>query len=150
MDTQKIIQLWNGVRSGLIATIDKLSDDDLRYIPFKNGYSVGQIILHIAHEEYGEIQYGLTRELSDFPQPFSEAVYSTVDLMKSLLEDVHNKTIHFLLTLDDEQLEGDFEAQWGEKKPLIDFIFHVIEHELHHRGELSLILGLLGLEGLDA
>jgi len=25
-----------------------------------------------------------------------------------------------------------------------------MEHEIHHRGELSLILGLFGREGLDA
>jgi uncharacterized damage-inducible protein DinB len=29
-------------------------------------------------------------------------------------------------------------------------LWHVVEHEIHHRGELSLILGLLGREGLDA
>jgi uncharacterized damage-inducible protein DinB len=29
-------------------------------------------------------------------------------------------------------------------------ILHVIEHEIHHRGELSLKLGLLDREGLDA
>jgi uncharacterized damage-inducible protein DinB len=28
-------------------------------------------------------------------------------------------------------------------------IWHVLEHEIHHRGELSLIHGLLGREGLD-
>ena len=29
-------------------------------------------------------------------------------------------------------------------------IEHMIDHEIHHRGELSLILGLLGREGLNA
>jgi uncharacterized damage-inducible protein DinB len=28
--------------------------------------------------------------------------------------------------------------------------WHVLEHEIHHRGKVSLILGLLGREGLDA
>jgi uncharacterized damage-inducible protein DinB len=50
----------------------------------------------------------------------------------------------------DEDLEIEIEAQWGETYPLIDMIWHVMEHEIHHRGELSLILGLLGREGLDA
>ncbi|MCE5207568.1 MAG: DinB family protein [Chloroflexi bacterium] len=27
---------------------------------------------------------------------------------------------------------------------------HTLEHEIHHRGELSLTLGLLGHKGLDA
>jgi uncharacterized damage-inducible protein DinB len=29
-------------------------------------------------------------------------------------------------------------------------VWHVMEHEIHHRGELSLLLGMLGHEGLDA
>jgi len=29
-------------------------------------------------------------------------------------------------------------------------LWHTIEHEIHHRGELSLTLGLLGRAGLDA
>jgi uncharacterized damage-inducible protein DinB len=40
-------------------------------------------------------------------------------------------------------------SHWGEPIPLRWIIWHVLEHEVHHRGELSLILGLLGKEGLD-
>ena len=31
-----------------------------------------------------------------------------------------------------------------------DMLWHVLEHEIHHRAELSLTLGLLGHEGLNA
>jgi uncharacterized damage-inducible protein DinB len=129
---------------------DKFTDKDLGYIAFENGYSVGQIILHIAHEEYGEIQYGLTYEIDEFPPGFQEEEYQTIDSIKALLASVHNETTKYLETVADDELKNDFEAQWGETKPLIDFIAHVIEHEIHHRGELSLILGLFGREGLDA
>ena len=38
--------------------------------------------------------------------------------------------------------EGEtFSLQW--------IIWHVLEHEIHHRGELSFILGTLGRTGLD-
>ena len=37
----------------------------------------------------------------------------------------------------------------GEVFTLRWIIWHVLEHEIHHRGELSLALGLLGREGLD-
>ena len=150
MKVAKIIQLWSRIREGLSETIDKFSDEDLDYIPFENGYSVRQTILHIVQEEYGEIQYGLTRRLDDFPPGFQEDEYQELESIRRLLANVHNETISFLESLDDHELEGEFEAQWGETRPLIDFILHVIEHEIHHRGELSLILGLLGREGLDA
>jgi uncharacterized damage-inducible protein DinB len=33
---------------------------------------------------------------------------------------------------------------------MLEMLGHILEHEIHHRGELSLILGLLGREGLNA
>ena len=146
----KIIQLWGRIRAGLSATLEKFTDEDLDYIPFENGYSVRQIILHIAHEEYGEIQYGLTRKIDEFPPRYQEDKYQRLESINMLLASVHDETIDFLTNLNDHGLENEFEAQWGETRPLMDFILHVIEHEIHHRGELSLILGLLGREGLDA
>jgi uncharacterized damage-inducible protein DinB len=150
MKVTKIIQFWKQVRKGLIDTIEKFSGEDLNYIAHKNGYSVRQIILHIAQEEYGEIQYGITREIDEFPPLYVEHSYPTIESLKALLAGVHKETIGYLESLVDEDLEIEIEAQWGETYPLIDMIWHVMEHEIHHRGELSLILGLLGREGLDA
>ena len=150
MKVTKIIQFWKQVRKGLIDTIEKFSGEDLNYIAYKNGYSVRQIILHIAQEEYGEIQYGITREIDEFPPLYVEHSYPTIEPIKALLAGVHKETIGYLESLVDEDLEIEIEAQWGETYPLIDMIWHVMEHEIHHRGELSLILGLLGREGLDA
>jgi uncharacterized damage-inducible protein DinB len=150
MSLTKIDQFWGQIRKSLIETIDKFAYGDLSFIPVEDGYSVRQIILHIAHEEYGEIQYGLAHAIDEFPPEYREDEYQTIESMKTLLASVHNQTSKYLETIDNGELENDFEAQWGEKKPLIDFIVHVMEHEIHHRGELSLILGLLGREGLDA
>lgn len=150
METQKIIQIWSRIREGLLETIAKYAEDDLDYVPYNKGYSVRQLILHIAQEEYGEVHYGLTRKLNEFPPPFPEEEYPSIESMKSLLNRVHSETILFINSLADDGLEHEYEAQWGETRPLFDFLFHVLEHEIHHRGELSLILGLLGREGLNA
>ena len=109
MKVAKIIQLWSRIRKDLFGTIDKFTDKDLGYIAFENGYSVGQIILHIAHEEYGEIQYGLTYEINEFPPGFQEEEYQTIDSMKALLASVHNETTKYLETVADDELENDFE-----------------------------------------
>ena len=150
MKVTQIIQFWNQIRKGLVDTIEKFSDEDFNYIAYDNGYSVRQIILHIAQEEFGEIQYGITREIDEFPPLYEEDSYPTIESLKALLAGVHEETCGYLESLADEDLEKELEAQWGETYPLIDMIWHVMEHEIHHRGELSLILGLLGREGLDA
>ena len=150
MNIAKIVQFWNQIRKGLIETIEKFTDEELDYVAYENGYSVRQIILHIAQEEYGEIQYGITREIDEFPPEYQEDAYPTIESLKVLLASVHNDTYSYLESLGDKDLESEIEAGWGGTYPLIDMLWHVMEHEIHHRGELSLILGLLGREGLDA
>jgi len=150
MNVAKIVEFWKQIRKGLIDTIEKFTDDELDYVAYDGGYSVRQIILHIAQEEYGEIQYGITREIDAFPPPYPEDSYPTIGSIKALLASVHAETHSYVESLADEDLEKEIAAQWGGTYPLINMIWHVMEHEIHHRGELSLILGLLGREGLDA
>jgi uncharacterized damage-inducible protein DinB len=111
MKVAKIIQLWSRIREGLSETIEKFADEDLNYIPFENGYSVKQILLHIAHEEYGEIQYGLTRKIDEFPPQFREDEYQNLKSIRILLASVYSETTSYLESLDDNELENGFEAQ---------------------------------------
>jgi uncharacterized damage-inducible protein DinB len=150
MKIEWVTSTWDHIRESLIKTIHKFTEDELRYIPIQEGYSVHQILLHIAQEELGEIQYGITGELDAFPSDYAQSEFPTKASILNLLSKVHKRTIAYLQTLDDESLLLEIEAGWGGKYLLLDMIWHVMEHEIHHRGELSLILGLLGKEGLDA
>jgi uncharacterized damage-inducible protein DinB len=150
MQAAKLFHLWDRIRFGTVGTIEMFDEDELDFISYRGGYSVRQIILHIAQEEYGEIQYGITGEIDEFPPEYPPESYPTIDSLKGLLADVHDKTRKYLESISNEDLEKDIEAGWGGVYPMIDMIWHVLEHEIHHRGELSLILGLLGKQGLDA
>jgi uncharacterized damage-inducible protein DinB len=145
-----IISTWDSIRDRLTETIDKFGEDELMYVPFDGSYSVRQILLHIAQEELGEIQYGITGELDTFPSEYSQDEYPTKASIHALLSEVHDSTLSYLQRVEDEDLYLEVEAGWGGKYLLIDLIWHVMEHEIHHRGELSFILGLLGRDGLDA
>jgi len=74
--------------------------------------------------------------------------YPTKDSIKGLLRETHVKTIAYLNTLTIDDLDVIIESEWGNFS-LQFIIWHVIEHEIHHRGELSLISGILGREGPD-
>jgi uncharacterized damage-inducible protein DinB len=150
MKPAKLIQYWDQIRSALLATIEKFSDNELDNVAFDGGYTVRQIILHIAQEEYGEIHYGIMRRIHEFPPPYEPEQYSTIPALIALLASVHDETLSYLEKLQDGDLEQEIEAGWGGSFMLMDMLWHVMEHEIHHRGELSLILGMLGREGLDA
>lgn len=139
---------WEQVRRDLLATIDKFSDDELAYTPYAGAWPAGQIVLHIADCEDNWLHAVVRREFT--PWLFYEfKEYPTKAVIKEVLQHAHQRTLRFLATLDESALDQTYTIPGGHAFSLGWIIWHVLEHEIHHRGELSLILGLLGREGLD-
>ncbi|MEJ2597122.1 MAG: DinB family protein [Anaerolineales bacterium] len=150
MNVYYILDHWKNVRTGLLETIDKFDQAELDFKPYAGRWSVRQLILHIAQEENGEFNYGIRQVMDEFPPEYDPQRYPTLESVKSLLASVHAQTIKYLQTLNARDLEKEILAPWGTSYQQMEMIGHLIEHEIHHRGELSLILGILGKQGLDA
>lgn len=150
MYVAEFVDRWQNVRAGLLAVLDRFEDADLAFAPFEGGRDVGAMLRHIPHEEAIEAHYGLMRALPDVPPEFSATEYPSVASIRALLDRVHGETEAYLRALPPGALTEEVEVAWGQRGPLGDFLWHILEHEVHHRGELSLCLGLLGREGLDA
>jgi uncharacterized damage-inducible protein DinB len=150
MQVEYLVRRWNNVRAGLLATIDKFRDEELDFKPFAAAYSVRQLILHIAQEEHGEFGYGIVQTLDEFPPEYHAPDYATLESIKALLQSVHAPSIDYLASLADADLQRVVTTPWGATYRLIEMFDHIIEHEIHHRAELSLMLGMLGREGLNA
>lgn len=150
MKVHELQDHWTQVRAGLDEVLTKFQVEDLTFAPFPGGWNVAQILLHIASEEEIEILYGLARQIKDWPVEPDPAGFKTPEAIHQRLQDVHRQTEEFLACLTDSQLEQAFEPAWGGSQPLALWIGHTLDHEIHHRGELSLILGMLGREGLNA
>ena len=71
------------------------------------------------------------------------------DVIKAKLSEVHTSTLEDISILKIDDLENNIDLPGGEQLQLGWIIWRVNEHEIHHLGELSLILGLLDHEGLD-
>ncbi|MCA9956927.1 MAG: DinB family protein [Ardenticatenaceae bacterium] len=149
MSLDQYFRHWQPIRTNLLATIDKFSDRELAYVPFPGSRSVGQIIRHIANTEDGWFRYVVMQEAREWPPEFTAAAYPTVAATKVLLNRIHDHTMIYLSDWDCADLERPIATPWGDTFTLGWIIWHVMEHEIHHRGELSLILGLMGREGLN-
>ncbi len=150
MDSEYLLTRWRNVRAGLLDTIAKFRDEELDFKPYATAWSVRQLMLHIMHEEYGEFAYGIVQTLAEFPPEYDAQAYLTLADINSLLDSVHAQTLNFFSGLKDADLNQVIATPWGATYRLIEMIDHLIEHEVHHRAELSLILGMLGREGFNA
>jgi uncharacterized damage-inducible protein DinB len=140
---------WETVRRGLIDVIDRFREAELDYSPFAGSRRAGDIMLHIADAEDGWFRYVVTRDLDEWPSQYTLENYPDRDAIKEVLGEVHGRTDQYLDSLSTSDLDNDVETPWGDLVPLRSIIWHVLEHEIHHRGELSILIGLLGREGLE-
>lgn len=140
---------WEQIRTGLIEIINQFHESDLDYKPHSTSWPVGKIALHIASAEEGWFRYAVKRKLKNWPEDFRLANYPDKESIIKKLAEVHKKTETYLDSLKEADLGNIITTPWEAEIPLMWIIWHVIEHEIHHRGELSLILGIIGKEGLD-
>jgi uncharacterized damage-inducible protein DinB len=144
----RIFSHWEQVRSDLVATVAKFSQTELSFVVAQHSWPVGQIMLHIADCEdnwlhgvvQGEFEPWIFYSFSDYP---------TTAAILEVLNQARQRTIAFLDGLEESDLDNIYTLPGGGQVSLFWILWHVLEHEIHHRGELSLILGMLGHEGLD-
>ena len=92
---------WKDVRQGLCAALDKLSDEQLAFVPREGLWSLGTTAAHIASAEEGWFRYVVQRELGGWPD-YAASDYATVERLKALLARVHDRTTAYLETLDED------------------------------------------------
>jgi uncharacterized damage-inducible protein DinB len=148
MNADELLRHWRAVRRGLYAALDQLDDEQLAFVPREGMWSLGTVARHIANAEEGWFRYVAARELDEGP-PFVVEEPATVESIKGLLAEVHDRTETYLRAVADADLNRAITAQWGETLTLQWILWHVLEHEIHHRGEIYLMLGLMGMEAPD-
>ncbi len=149
MNLNTLFGHWDLVRQGLLTVVQTFDGDELAQRPFPSSWSVHEIICHIANTEAGWIHFAAWRKLDTWPEPYTAVDYPTIADLVNLLNTIHAQTEVWLASLTLEDLNNVVSFGDGEIFTVGWIIWHVIEHEIHHRGELSLYLGQLGHKGLD-
>lgn len=148
MKPSMIFYPWKAIRKETIEMVDLFKEEELDYCPFKGSWSVGQIFLHISESEDWWIHALVRKDLPlDLKYEFKD--FPSNRALKSKLAISHERTLKFLESIQEPDLDWRFKTPEGESLALYQILWHVLEHEIHHRGELSLILGMLGRSGAD-
>ncbi len=148
MNAKETFSHWDIVRRGLNEALDMLTDDQLGFVPREGLWSLGEVACHIASAEEGWFRYAVLREHDQWPK-IAHTDYPTVASVKELLGTVHARTDAYLASVDVADLDHELTLALGFDASLRYVIWYVLEHEIHHRGEIFLMLGLQRMEALD-
>jgi uncharacterized damage-inducible protein DinB len=152
MQYQTLLDHWNEVRAGLYQAMGQLRDDQLSFTPQPGLWTLHQRLCHIATAEEGWFRYMALREISGWDEAdFMPADYPSLSALRDLLERVHARTDAMFAAQPDlsSTMQRAISLPWGGETTMEWVTWHVIEHEIHHRGEIYLMLGLLGIEAPD-
>jgi uncharacterized damage-inducible protein DinB len=153
MQTATLLKHWCEVRRALLCALDQLTGDQLAFTPCGELRSLGQTACHIAGAEEGWFRFCVTREIDGWEAAnYQLKDFPTVADLKRLLSDVHART-DAMFPADPLSAEAVMQRRvilpWGAETSVEEVVWHVLEHEIHHRGEIFLELGLIGIEAPD-
>ena len=141
--------LEDGTREWL-DELGEVSVDALVWQPFRDGHSVGSVILHIAEVEVywieevaagrpmseADLQRFLSAEIRQYDVSWPKAPAQPLDYYLGMLKDVRQRTLATLRELNDPTGV----ISWRNETVTLRWILaHVVEHESYHGGQAVLL-----------
>ena len=145
----RLVSMMNYVRSTTRKAVTGLGVEELDYLHDPQSNSIGALLLHIAAAEAGyqaatfdsrelsaeeKQQWGAALDLADRARHEIRGHELTYYL--KILEQVRVKTLTELARRDDQWLEEQTSFGNGQKVNNYFKWFHVIGHEINHRGQI--------------
>ena len=142
---QAFLDYFESVRSRTRSVVQVVPPSELEFRPREGMFSAGDIVRHIAGtERYLFVENALGRA-SSYPGHGAELA-TGYEATLSYFDGLHAESVDLLRELADEDLWGRCTTVGGAQITTWKWLRAMIEHEVHHRGQLYVLMGLLGVE----
>jgi uncharacterized damage-inducible protein DinB len=145
MNAAQFFDHWYRVWRDLLVAVDSLGDGHLDFRPAQSySRNLGDILRHIINLENGWIHYVIRRKLSAWPGDEAGNL-TTVMAIKDEMQRVHSETMEYLASISVDEFTRIVQVPDGGTPKLQWILWHVLEQQIHHRGELFLCMSMLDL-----
>ncbi len=108
-------------------------------------FTLGDLVRHLAALERYMFAENARGRPSRYPG-HGEELASGYDQIVEYIDRMHLKTANILRALPDSRLEETCRTPGGARLRVWKWLRAMIEHEMHHRGQIYLYLGILGVD----
>ena len=123
--------------------ISQVNDGDLTKVPIKDGRPLGEVLLHMLRSMDFYL-IGLAK--NDWtPLSYSLEEYKTAKALKALSREVFDRAREYVDQLSDGNLEKSTNS-FNRPATAAEILLEVIEHSIHHRGQITVYYRLLGID----
>ncbi|SHF77086.1 DinB family protein [Chryseobacterium sp. OV279] len=142
---QSFIDYYEKVRARTLRLIEVVPPEHLDFSYKPGKFTIGDQIRHIAAIErymYGETISGSKSAYQGCGKELADGY----DNILAFFNEMHRQTIEVISGLSDEDLNRKCLTPPGNEISIWKWLRAMIEHEIHHRGELYIYLNLLDVK----
>jgi uncharacterized damage-inducible protein DinB len=140
---------WDRYQSLLVETIQPLTDEQLALRSAEHMWPVWMLAAHVISVRVGWFEQALGEVAPElaalYPWDAEGAEPRSASELVDGLELTWEMIRAQLATWAPENLDDTFTTRWGNTRSIQWVIWHLLEHDIHHGGEIALTLGMHGL-----
>lgn len=143
-DAVSFVEYWRGVRQRTRRLLPLVPPDRLEWAPGPDRWTFGDLFRHLGAIErwmYAETVQGRP---SRYPGHGLE-LGAGFDGVATYIDRMHDESCAIFGDLSPERLSGKSTTPAGAPITTYKWLRAMVEHEAHHRGQIHLMLGLLGV-----
>lgn len=142
---EPFLSFLRSVRKRTRALAMCIPEEALEWRPRPGAFSSGDLVRHIAAAERWMYVENVLGRPSVYPGHGPELA-ADLSTCIDYLDHTHEESRALLATLTPEQIQGACTTVAGAEVPVWLLLRVMLEHEIHHRGQLYTVLGTLGVE----
>jgi uncharacterized damage-inducible protein DinB len=148
MEIQSIpefLKYFERVRARTRAVVCCIPRERLEWTPVPGRFTPGDLVRHIAASERWIFGENVRGRPSLYPGHGLELGTGYEEVL-AYLDEMHSESVAIISDLTYEALQGRSPTPGGIRVRTWKLLRAMLEHEIHHRGQLYTLLGLIGVE----
>jgi uncharacterized damage-inducible protein DinB len=142
---ETFLAYWQGVRQRTRRVIVRIPPAQLEWTHAPGRWTLGDLVRHLAAIERYMYAENVQDRASRYPGHGRELA-DGFDAVLAFHDAMHEESVAIFGALDDRALQSRCVTPAGTPITVWKWLRAMVEHEAHHRGQIYLMLGMLGVE----
>jgi uncharacterized damage-inducible protein DinB len=138
------LKYWESIRGRTMKIVERIPPDKLEWSPGPGRFTLGDLARHLAAIErlqFAENVHNRRSRYTGCGRDLADGYDNVVAFMKRM----HEEAVQVLGTLTEAQMEQKCLTPGNTPITTWKWLRAMVEHEVHHRGQMYEILGTLGV-----
>jgi uncharacterized damage-inducible protein DinB len=144
-DAAAFVEYWQGVRQRTRRLLPLVPPERLEWAPGPDRWTFGDLFRHLGAIERWMYAETVEGRPSRYPGHGTELAAGT-EAVGGYLDQMHRESCAIFGALSPERLQARSVTPAGSAITTYKWLRAMVEHEAHHRGQIHLMLGLLGIK----